>query len=236
MDTSIMSRKLLNRVSVVDRLPKDKETSLGNDVRGKILKTAIRLFAQNGFRGTTTKEIALAAGVNEVTIFRNFASKQELYAAILEHKSNELVVKNWVTELEPFAERGDDYGLFLFVAREILTHYQRDPDFLCLKLYSSLEGHELAKQYRERQICPLFKFLRRYIIKRQGEGVFINYHPDIAVQSFLGSVYNHVISSHFHEVDFIKLTVEETAKAFVEIFLSGMRNSVSAKRRPKSIS
>jgi AcrR family transcriptional regulator len=231
-----MSRKPLNRVSVADRLPKDKEPLLGNDMRGKILKTAIRLFAQNGFRGTTTKEIALAAGVNEVTIFRNFASKQELYAAILEHKSNELVVKNWVTELEPFAERSDDHGLFLFVAREIITHYQRDPDFLCLKLYSSLEGHELAKQYRERQICPLFRFLRRYIIKRQDEGVFINYHPDIAVQSFLGSVYNHVMASHFREVDFIKLTVEETASAFVEIFLNGMRNPVSPKRRSKNIS
>jgi AcrR family transcriptional regulator len=229
-----MSRKPLNRASVVDRLGKDKEITSSSEMRGKILKTAIRLFAQNGFRGTTTKEIALAAGVNEVTIFRHFASKQEVYAAILEHKSNELVVKNWVTELEPFAERSDDYGLFLFVAREILTHYQRDPDFLCLKLYSSLEGHELAKQYRERQICPLFRFLHRYIVKRQGEGVFHDYPPDIAVQSFLGSVYNHVIASHFREVDFIKLSVEATAKAFVEIFLSGMRHPTTSKRRPKN--
>jgi AcrR family transcriptional regulator len=228
-----MSRKLFSRANAAGNYPKGAEPAFGSDVRHKILKTAIRLFAQNGFRGTTTKEIALAAGVNEVTIFRNFASKQELYAAILEHKSSELVIKNWVTELEPFAERCDDYGLFLFVAREILTHYQRDPDFLCLKLYSSLEGHELAKQYRERQICPLFKFLRAYIIKRQDEGVFTSYPPDIAVQSFLGSVYNHVIASHFHEVDFIKLTLEETANAFVEIFLNGMCNTRGSKRRSK---
>jgi AcrR family transcriptional regulator len=210
-------------------MAQNAEPKPDSKMRQKILKTAIRLFAQNGFRGTTTKEIALAAGVNEVTIFRHFATKQELYAAILDIKSSERVVKSWVEALHPFAERRDDRGLFLFVAKEILGHYERDPDFLCLRLHSSLEGHELAKQYREQQVCPLFRFLRDYLVIRQGEGVFRHFNPEITVMSFLGSVYHHAIARHFREVDFITLSQEDTAKAFVEIFLGGIRLTAETK-------
>ena len=49
--------------------------------RLQILRVAVRLFSQRGFRGTTTKEIAQAAGVSEAMVFRHFATKEELYAA-----------------------------------------------------------------------------------------------------------------------------------------------------------
>ena len=226
-----MSRRLPKSLSTVSTVPKSGESLPGSEIRQQILKTAIRLFAQKGFRGTTTREIALAAGVNEVTIFRHFASKQDLYAAILEVKSNEAGITTWVADLAPFAERRDDAGLFLLVAKNILSHYKRDADFLALKLYSSLEGHELAQKYRERQICPLFWFLRDYIKKRQREGAFNRCNPEIAVQALLGSVYSHAMCLHFSEVDFITLSEEETAKAFTEVFLNGMRRS-EAKKRP----
>lgn len=224
-----MSRRLPKRVSPSGNTSTAREFP-GGEVRQQILKTAIRLFAQKGFRGTTTREIALAAGVNEVTIFRHFASKQDLYTAILEVKSSEAGITTWVAELVQFAERRDDAGLFLFVASNILAHYRRDPDFLSLKLYSTLEGHELAQKYRERQICPLFRFLRDYIEKRQRERAFYRCSPDIAVQAFIGSVYNHATCLHFSEVDFIKLSEEETAKEFTEVFLRGMRRDAGGKR------
>ena len=46
----------------------------------------MRLFSERGFRGTTTKEIAQAAGVSEAIIFRHFATKEDLYTAIIDHK------------------------------------------------------------------------------------------------------------------------------------------------------
>lgn len=48
------------------------------DVREKILKAATELYAETGFRGTTTRQIAQVAGVNEVTLFRHFGSKTVL--------------------------------------------------------------------------------------------------------------------------------------------------------------
>ena len=59
----------------------------GEERRLQILAVAVSLFSQKGFRGTTTKEIATAAGVSEAMVFRHFATKQELYSAILDHKA-----------------------------------------------------------------------------------------------------------------------------------------------------
>ena len=48
------------------------------ELRDKILKAATELYAETGFRGTTTRQIAQTAGVNEVTLFRHFGSKTAL--------------------------------------------------------------------------------------------------------------------------------------------------------------
>src|SRR5512132_1118108 len=48
------------------------------DTRSTILNAAAQVFSQHGFRGSTTRRIAEAASVNEVTIFRYFGSKEAL--------------------------------------------------------------------------------------------------------------------------------------------------------------
>ena len=59
-------------------------TRLDSDDRRKaIVAAAVPLFARNGFAGTTTRELAAAAGVSEALLFRHFPSKQSLYREIL---------------------------------------------------------------------------------------------------------------------------------------------------------
>jgi AcrR family transcriptional regulator len=47
-------------------------------VRDQLLEAAARLYAETGYRGTTTRRIAMQAGVNEITLFRHFGSKEAL--------------------------------------------------------------------------------------------------------------------------------------------------------------
>ncbi|MEO7136690.1 MAG: helix-turn-helix domain-containing protein [Gemmatimonadales bacterium] len=47
-------------------------------VRNQLLDAAARLYAEAGYRGATTRRIAGEAGVNEVTLFRHFGSKDAL--------------------------------------------------------------------------------------------------------------------------------------------------------------
>jgi AcrR family transcriptional regulator len=55
------------------------------DRRQHLVETAIRLFTEGSYHGTTTAEIARAAGVSEPILYRHFASKRDLYLAGLEH-------------------------------------------------------------------------------------------------------------------------------------------------------
>jgi AcrR family transcriptional regulator len=48
-----------------------------------IVRAAVPLFAHKGFAGTTTREIAEAAGISEALLFKHFPSKQLLYGEIL---------------------------------------------------------------------------------------------------------------------------------------------------------
>lgn len=55
--------------------------------RTRILEAARRVYSQFGWRGATTRRIAEAAGVNEVTIFRQFGTKDALLDAVMVHSA-----------------------------------------------------------------------------------------------------------------------------------------------------
>jgi len=93
----------------------------GEDRRLQILRVAMRLFSQRGFRGTTTQEIALAAGVSEAMVFRHFATKEQLYSAILDHKA---CLHETMDPLQVVAEaiaRKDDAAVFEGLALDALN-------------------------------------------------------------------------------------------------------------------
>jgi AcrR family transcriptional regulator len=54
----------------------------GQERRAAIIRAARRVFVEKGFHGTTTRELAKAAGVSEALLFKHFPSKEALYAAI----------------------------------------------------------------------------------------------------------------------------------------------------------
>jgi AcrR family transcriptional regulator len=54
------------------------------DRREQIIQAALLVFIEKGFSSTTTSEIAKAAGISEVTLFRNFSSKREIFYAGIE--------------------------------------------------------------------------------------------------------------------------------------------------------
>lgn len=51
----------------------------------RVFETTVDLFVRHGYAGTTTKEIATVAGVNEATLFRRYGSKAKLMEAAIDH-------------------------------------------------------------------------------------------------------------------------------------------------------
>jgi len=75
------------------------------DNRERILAAAASIYAQHGFRGATTRLIAQEAGVNEVTVFRLFGSKGQLFEELRQHQFGALpLVELPETPVDPEAE------------------------------------------------------------------------------------------------------------------------------------
>ena len=63
----------------------------------QIFEAALSVMAERGYAGATTREIAAAAGINEVTLFRRFESKARLLRAAVEGEVSRLEAEH-VTE------------------------------------------------------------------------------------------------------------------------------------------
>src|SRR3989304_5650061 len=92
--------------------------------RDKILESAIRLFAEKGFSGTTTREIAEKAGVNEALIFRHFSTKRDLYSAIIERKISE--EPGFEYPLEAFTETREEWLLITYWCKKSLVRRKEE--------------------------------------------------------------------------------------------------------------
>jgi AcrR family transcriptional regulator len=185
------------------------------------IEAAICLFAQKGFQGTKTREIAEAAGVNEALIFRDFRSKEKLYCAILDYASQRIHTERWIEELSPYAAQRKDEAVFSRLALKIVEAFGREQTLFRLMLYSALEQHDLARKFRERQIEPLECFLQNYVKTRQGEGVFRHSEPRAVALSFLSMCHHHVL----RQILFGDQPPDRDAvKTFTHIFLDGIRS------------
>jgi len=196
----------------------------GEERRSQILAVAVSLFSNRGFRGTTTKEIAQAAGVSEAMVFRHFATKEELYAAILDYKvcSGE---KFDPSQLAAEAIKSkDDRAVFESLALEALNHYEKDPEFQRLLLHSALEKHQLAQIFFNEFVRPVYEFLGSYIRERQRDGAFVEVDPTIVVRCFLGMVLHHSLNNNLWDPDrrLLNVSNEAAAKYFTEILLHGI--------------
>lgn len=100
--------------------------------RERILEAASRVYAKHGFRGATTRLMAIEAGVNEVTLFRTFGSKSALIEAVLcLHHAKSPPPQLPAEPSDPAAELGEFVRLSLERVREmrpLLVHTMGEVD------------------------------------------------------------------------------------------------------------
>src|SRR5437879_4003421 len=115
-----------------------------HDRRQEIITSAMELFAKKGFRGTTTRDLATHAEINEAIIFRYFNTKEELYSAIIEHKVSEDRAAR-AEEFRHLANMDDDEQFFQAVGNAFLQKHETDTTFLRLLLFSALGAISFRK-------------------------------------------------------------------------------------------
>ena len=193
----------------------------GEDRRRQLLKVAIDTFARNGFSGTKTKDIAAAANVSEAILFRHFSSKEDLYHAILDSKGTN-GPDQWIQELQAFASRRDDRGLFRHLATSIVDSFREDPAFHRLMLYSALDGHLLAELFHERFALPTGNFLMEYVALRQKEGAFVKCDPGVVVTFALGPIVQYAMGQYLFAEKKHLLQTETVIEELISLVMSGI--------------
>lgn len=191
--------------------------------RAAIIEAAIRLFAERGFRGATTRELAAAVGVSEPVLYQHFPSKADLYKAIIETMMD---LANTTYRLDEMHELPPE-EFFGRLARFILDFHEKNADYVRLLLYSGLERHELSRFFHEKHVCAHFEFLTGYVRRQIEKGVFRPVDPLVAASAFTAMIADHAKRRVLFPDQ--ATVIEPLIDGVVEIFLRGvMRSEPSA--------
>jgi AcrR family transcriptional regulator len=202
----------------------------GEKRRLQILRVAVRLFSQRGFRGTTTKEIAQAAGISEAMVFRHFATKEELYAAILDHKACAEGLGDPCELVADAVRCKDDRAVFETLTYTALQQHEQDPDFMRLLLHAALEEHQLTEMFWDTFVLRIYEFLGNYIRERQQDGAFREVEPRVVVRALIGMVMHHSLNNNLWDPTrrLLNISNERAAHDFTEILLKGITSAAAA--------
>jgi AcrR family transcriptional regulator len=195
--------------------------------RMAIIEAAIELFSNKGFRGATTRELASAVGVSEPVLYQHFATKRDLYAAILEEKAvaGERAIPRFGPEALDAIE--DDRRFLEELAHGIIGWHTSDPSYCRLLMFSALEQHEFSELFFERYTKGFFTDLAAFFARRIEEGRYRDIDPMIAAQMFTGMAANYAINATLFHKHVVELPQQQTVETFVDIFLEGIRKRES---------
>ena len=135
--------------------------------RARLLEAAAQVFAQAGIQGATTREIARVAGVNEVTLFRHFASKELLLKAVIEQDlatQTEALghPEEWTQDLHTDLKRYAQLYSTMLEARE---------DLVRTFIGESKRHPEAARRVMQEAAKPLREKLVAYLQNGQARGI-----------------------------------------------------------------
>jgi len=221
MGRAIQTRKSSSPGTAEHAAPK-KHRMRAAERRQHLIVVALRLFASHGFRGTTTKSIAEAAGNSEAVIFRHFKMKEDLYAAIVREKARQDGYDEMMEIVQRYAVQDEDERVIFHLILKTLESFQRDSDFHRLMLYAALEKHDIARVSRRIFGLPLFEFLRTYVLRRQKAGVFRKGDPYLLAFSIMAIPLHFAMVTQIFGVKRVNGSNRSLAEAFTQIVLAGL--------------
>jgi TetR/AcrR family transcriptional regulator len=209
--------------SAIPPVPRPRLSS--DDRRRQLLDNAIALFSRHGFSGTRTKDIAAACGVSEAILFRHFATKEDLYHAILDIHEAAAGKDVWLAEMQSMADRRDDLGFIKCLLAHILKSFREDTAFHRLMLYAALEGHSLPALFHERSGSQVLQFLRNYVVLRQREGAFPKGDADALVLLLASPAMQYATGKYIFGIKAVSRPDKEIAEEFAKFLITALRPS-----------
>jgi AcrR family transcriptional regulator len=194
-----------------------KIPSSTENTRERILTAAAEIMSSRGYARATTRLIAEAAGVNEVTIFRHFGNKRNLLLAMIQRHSALPNLTNIIENRFSGDYRKDLILLATIFFRTITERQEALRLMLC-------EAQELPDLQKTLVKIPdqLRTLLTRYFEEKMNVKIIRRCNPEILAQGFLGMFFSYGIAREILDSKIAPdIPQEEIIEEFIDIFIEG---------------
>lgn len=188
------------------------------DTRTRILNAAQRLFAQKGYNGTTTKDLAQAASVAEGTLFRHFANKKAILV--------ELATQGWIEILTDLLTELSEMGSYQAVAqvmRRRMLNIHKNADLMKVCFLEAQFHPELRDRIQAEVISKMTDVAEAFFETAMERGIYRPMNPRLVAHVFLGMFAVAGFSQQtLLENDSSPKAMQEMAEGLADIFLHGV--------------
>ena len=186
--------------------------------RTRILQAAQRLFASQGFDGTTTRDLAQAAGVAEGTLFRHFANKKAILV--------EVATSGWVEILTDLLTELSEMGSYKAVAqvmRRRMWNFQKNADLMRV-CFMEVQFHpDLRDRIQLEVITKMSDVGEAFFQTAMDKGIYRQMDAKLVAKVFLGMFAIAGFSNNtLMEPDASPQQMQEMAEGLADIFLNGV--------------
>ncbi|MEH2163021.1 MAG: TetR/AcrR family transcriptional regulator [Nostoc sp.] len=186
--------------------------------RTRILQAAQRLFASQGFDGTTTRDLAQAAGVAEGTLFRHFSNKKAILV--------EVATSGWVEILTDLLTELSEMGSYKAVAqvmRRRMWNFQKNADLMRV-CFMEVQFHpDLRDRIQLEVITKMTDVGEAFFQTAMDKGIYRKADAKLVAKVFLGMFAIAGFSNNtIIEPDASPQQMQEMAEGLADIFLNGV--------------
>jgi AcrR family transcriptional regulator len=186
--------------------------------RDKILKAAQKLFARNGYDGTTTKELAEKSGIAEGTLFRHFPNKKAILV--------EVATQGWVDLLTDLLTELSEIASYEAISQVMYKRMLRLGDNYDMMRVCFMEvqlHQDLRERIQSEVVEKMTDVAEAFFQTAMERGVYRKMNPRVIAQVFLGMF---VVAGFSHETiaqpGASPAEVKEMAEGLADIFLNGV--------------
>jgi AcrR family transcriptional regulator len=196
-------------------LAPQRTTTGVEETRARILAATREIFERNGTRGTTTREVAERAGVNEATLFRHFGSKAALIGAMREDSCGVAAIRDLLAHLDATDIASDIRTL----ARQAVNQMISQRALMCISLAEdALEaGAPNLDAPDWRGPRGILDLLTEYFAARIAENR-VNGDPAVLARILVGMMFQLVVARTLWGIQ----PLDPSIDANVDVFLNGV--------------
>jgi AcrR family transcriptional regulator len=188
------------------------------ETRTRILKSAERLFARQGYDGTTTRDLAQTAGIAEGTLFRYFENKKAILI--------EVATQGWVEILTDLLTELSEMGSYKAVAqvmRRRMLNLHQNSDMMRVCFMEAQFHPDLRDRIQSEVINKMMDVAEAFFQTAMDQGIYRPMNPKVVARVFLGMF---AVAGFSDETimspNSSPKEMQEMAEGIAEIFLNGV--------------